>query len=257
MYHNICKGLYLKHLFFLFFVRRKSTQKPGTNRNVNKSYRQEESDDKLPDNVLYAPAREFDITAGKHSTADVDTARSSNKRLSVEGNYSTVDEDTPKSSNNGISMEDNYSIIDDDIPKSSNERLSVEGNYSTVDEGMPKSSNVRLSVDGNYSIVELDEHLDTNCSYPENSERGQAKGNQKPTIKPKPKSSCINSEENHSTDQTIKHITPPHCSDDVYAVVDKSNKNVPTTNGSKREATCQPDQTYAVVDKARKQIKRF
>jgi hypothetical protein len=39
-------------------------------------------------------------------------------------------------------------------------------------------------MDGNYSTVELDEHLDTNCSYPKNSELEQAKGKQKPTIKP-------------------------------------------------------------------------
>jgi hypothetical protein len=46
----------------------------------------------------------------------------------------------------------------------------------------------------------LDEHLDTNCSYPENSELEQTKGKQKPTIKPKPKSSCINNEENRSSE---------------------------------------------------------
>jgi hypothetical protein len=50
-------------------------------------HQQDESDDKLPDNVLYVPAGEFDITGGKYSIADVDTARSSNKRLSMEGNY--------------------------------------------------------------------------------------------------------------------------------------------------------------------------
>jgi hypothetical protein len=44
------------------------------------------------------PAGEFYITGGKCSTADVNTARFSNKRLSMEGNYSTVDEDMPKSS---------------------------------------------------------------------------------------------------------------------------------------------------------------
>ena len=177
------------------------------------------------------PAGEFDITGGKCSTADVDTARSSNKRLSMEGNYSTVDEDTR------ISL---------------NERLSVEGNYSTVDEDMPKTSKNRISMDGDYSTVELDEHLDTNCSYPENSELGQTKGKQKPTIKPKPKSSCKTSEANRSLDQNIKHVTPPNGSDNVYAIVDKSSKNVPTTNVGKGEGTCQSDQTYAVVDKARK-----
>ena len=60
-------------------------------------------------------------------------------------------------------------------------------------------------MDGDYSTVEFDEHLDTNCSYPENSELGQTKGKHKPTIKPKPKSSCINSEANRSLDQNIKH----------------------------------------------------
>jgi hypothetical protein len=44
-------------------------------------------DDKLLDNVLYVPAGEFDITGGKCSTADVNTARASNKGLSMEGNY--------------------------------------------------------------------------------------------------------------------------------------------------------------------------
>jgi hypothetical protein len=44
-------------------------------------------------------AEEFDITGGNYSTADVDTARSSNKIFSMDGNYSTVDVDTPKSSN--------------------------------------------------------------------------------------------------------------------------------------------------------------
>ena len=176
-------------------------------------------------------AGEFDITGGRCSTADVDTAISSNKRVSMEDNYSTVDEDTRK------------------YP---NERLSVEGNYSTVDADMPKSPTNRLSMDENYSSVELDKHWDTNSSYTENSELGQAKRRQKPIIKPKPKSSCINSEENHSSDQNIKHITPPYGSDNLYAVVDKSSKNVPTANGSKGEGICQPDQTYAVVDKARK-----
>ena len=156
------------------------------------------------------PAGEFDITGGKCSTADVDTARSSNKRLSMKGNYSTVDED------------------------------------------MPKSSNKILSMDGDCSTVGLDEHLDTNCSYPENSELGQTKGKQKPTIKPKPKSSCKTSETNRSLDQSIKHVTPPNGSDNVYAMVDKSSKNVPTANVGKGEGTCQSDQTYAVVDKARK-----
>ena len=107
-------------------------------------------------------------------------------------------------------------------------------------------------MEGNHSTVELADHLDANSSYPENSERGQTKDKVKPTIKPKPKSSCIKSEDNRSTDQSIKHITPPNDSDNVYAVVDKSSKNVPTTNGGKGEGTCQPDQTYAVVDKARK-----
>jgi hypothetical protein len=50
---------------------------------------------------------------------------------------------------------------------------------------------------------------------------GKTKGKQKPTIKPKPKSSCINNEENRSSYENIKHITPP--------------------NGSKGEGTCQPD----------------
>jgi hypothetical protein len=54
--------------------------------------------------LVYVPAGEFDITGGKCSTADVDTARSSNKRLSMEGNYSTVDEDMPKSSIKRLSM---------------------------------------------------------------------------------------------------------------------------------------------------------
>jgi hypothetical protein len=35
-------------------------------------------------------------------------------------------------------------------------------------------------------------------------------------------------------------------------MVDKSSKNVPTTNVGKEEGTFLPDQTYAVVDKARK-----
>jgi hypothetical protein len=84
----------------------------------------------------------------------------------------------------------------------------VEGNYSTVDEDMPKPSKNRISMDGDYSTVELDDHLDTNCSSPENSELGQTKGKQKPTIKPKPKSSCKNSEANRSLDQnTDKNVT--------------------------------------------------
>ena len=198
------------------------------------------------------PAGEFYITGGKCSTADVDTARSSDKRLSMEGNYSTVDDDMPKSSNNRLSMEGDYSTVDEDTRISLNETLSVEGNYSTVDEDMPKTSNNRISMDRDYSTVELDEHLDTNCSYPENSELGQTKGKQKPTIKPKPKSSCKNSEANHSLDQNIKHVTPLNGSDNIYAIVDKSIKNVPTANVGKWEGTCPSDQTYAVVDKARK-----
>jgi hypothetical protein len=94
--------------------------------------------------------------------------------------------------------------------------------------------------------------LDTNCSYPENSELGQTKGKQKPTIKPKPKSSCKNSEANSSLDQNIKHGTPPNGSDNVYAIVVKSSTTVHTTNVGNGEGTCHFDQTYAVVDKARK-----
>ena len=94
--------------------------------------------------------------------------------------------------------------------------------------------------------------MDTNSSYREHSERRQTKEKVKPTIKPKPKSSCINSEENRSSDQSIRHIIPPNGSDNVHAIVDKSSKNVPTTNGGKGEVICQPDQTYDVVDKARK-----
>jgi hypothetical protein len=176
------------------------------------------------------PAEKNDITGGNYSTADVNIARSTNKRLSMEGNCSTVDEDTPRSCST---------------------RLNMEGNYSTVDEDIPKSFTNRLSMDGKYSTVELDEHLERNCSYPEHSEPGQTKGKQKPTIKPKPKSCCINSEEHRCPDQSITHITPPNGSDNVYAVVDKSNKNVPTPNVGKWEVTCQPDQTYAVVNKAR------
>ena len=118
-------------------------------------------------------------------------------------------------------------------------------------------------MDGNYSTVALDEHLERNCIHPENSELGQTKGKQKPTIKPKPKSSCIKSDDVRSPDQNVKHITPPNGSDNVYAVVDKRSKDVHATNGGKEEGACQPDQTYAVVDKARnvnlvrmKQIKR-
>ena len=212
----------------------------------------------MQDNVLYVPATEFDITGGRlsmegnYSTVDDDAGKYSNERLSVEGNYSTVDVDTPRFSNSRLNMEGNYSTVDDDARKYSNTRLSMEGNYSTVDEDTANSSKKRLSMDGNYSTVELDEHLDTNCSYPENSELGQTKGKQKPTIKPKPKSSCINSEEHRSCDQNINRITPTNGSDNVYANVDKSSNNVPTINISKGEGTCQPDQTYAVVDKARK-----
>ena len=195
---------------------------------------------------------EFYITGGKCSTADVDTAGSSNKRLSMKGNYSTVDDDMPKSSNKRLSLEGDYSTVDEDTRISLNERLSVEGNCSTVDEDMPKTSKNRISMHGYYSIVELDEHLDTNCSYPENSELGQTKGKQKPTINPKPKLSCINSEANRSLDQNIKHVSPPNGSDNVYVIVDKSSKNVPTSNIGKGEGTCHSDQTYVVVEKARK-----
>jgi hypothetical protein len=87
--------------------------------------------------------------------------------------------------------------------------------------------------------------LERNCSYPENSELGQAKGKQKPTIKPKPKSSCKNSEDNN--DQNVQHITPPNGSDNVYAIVDKSSTNLLTTDGDKWDGTCQYNQTYAVV----------
>jgi hypothetical protein len=218
-------------------------------------------------------AEEFDITDGNYSTADVDTARSSNKifsmdgnystvdvdtprsantRLSMEGNYSTVDEDTPQYPIKRLSMEGNYSTVDEDTPKYPNERLSVEGDYSTVDEDTPTISNNIISMDGDYNTVELDEHLERNCRYPESSELGQTKGKQKPTIKPKPKSSCMNSEDNRSSDKNIRHITHPNGSDNVYAIVDKSCKNYPTGNGGKGEVIYQPDQTYAVVDKARK-----
>jgi hypothetical protein len=146
----------------------------------------------------------------------------------------------------------NYSTADVNATRSSNKILSMKGTYSTVNDDTPRSSTNRLSMDGNYSTVELDEHLERKCSDHENSEPGQTKGKQKPTIKPKHKWSCINSEENRSPDQNIKHITPPNDSDNVYAIVDKSRKNVPATSGSKGEGTCQPDQIYAVVDKARK-----
>ena len=63
---------------------------------------------------------------------------------------------------------------------------------------------------------------------------------------------CKNSEANRCFDQNIKHVTPPNGSDNVYAIVDKSIKNVPTANVGKGEGTCPSDQTYAVVDKARK-----
>ena len=160
--------------------------------------------------------------------------------------YSTVDVDVTKSSSK------RYSTVGEDIPRSSTNRLSMDGNNSTVDKDTPKSSKNIFCMDGNYSTVEHDEHLDRNCSYSANSELGQSKGKQKPTNKPKPKSFCIKSEEDRSSDQNIKHITPPNGSDNVYAIVDKSNKNVPTTDVGKEEVKCQPDQTYAVVDKARK-----
>jgi hypothetical protein len=160
--------------------------------------------------------------------------------------YSTVDVDVTKSSSK------RYSTVGEDIPRSSTNRLSMDGNNSTIDKDTPKSSKNIFCMDGNYSTVEHDEHLDRNCSYSANSELGQSKGKQKPTNKPKPKSFCINSEEDRSSDQNIKHITPPNGSDNVYAIVDKSNKNVPTTDVGKEEVKCQPDQTYAVVDKARK-----
>jgi hypothetical protein len=96
---------------------------------MDNSHQKEESDDKLPDNILYVPAGVFYIAGGKCSTADVDTARSSNERLSMEGNYSTVDDDMPKSSNKRISMEGDYSTVDEDTRISIDERVSVEGNY--------------------------------------------------------------------------------------------------------------------------------
>lgn len=191
----------------------------------------------MQDNVLYVPATEFDITGG---------------RLSKEGSYSTVDDETQKIFQKRLSVEGNYSTVDVDTQISSNNRVSMEGNYSTVDVDTPKSSNKRLSMDGNYSTVELAEHLNTNMTYPANLKLGQTKGKQKPAIKPKSKSSWINSEENHSPDQNITHITPPNGSNNVYAIVDKSVKIVPTSDGGKREGTCQHDQTYAVVDKVRK-----
>ena len=136
------------------------------------------------------------------------------------GNYSIVDMDTPKIANNRLSMDGNYSTVDDDMSKSSNNRLSMEAYYSTVDNDISNSSNNRISMDGNYSTIELDEHLERNCSHPANSDLGKTKGKQKPTIKAKPKSSCINNEENRSSDENIKHITPPNGSDNVYAIVD-------------------------------------
>jgi len=102
---------------FLFFIRRKKTQKAGIIGNVKKSYQQEESDHALPDNVLYVPAGEFDITCGKYNTADVNTARSTNNRLSMKCNYSTVDDDTRKSSSKRYSMDGNYSTVDENTPK--------------------------------------------------------------------------------------------------------------------------------------------
>jgi hypothetical protein len=89
--------------------------------------------------------------------------------------------------------------------------------------------------------------LDTNCSYTENSELGQTKGKQKPTIKQKPKSYCKNSEANRSLDKNITHVTPPNSSDNVYAIVDKSSKNVPTSNVGKGEGTCQPDRNSTML----------
>jgi hypothetical protein len=72
---------------------------------------EDESDDKLPDNVLYVSAGEFDITGCRCSTADMDTARSSNNELSMEGNYSTVDEDMPNSSHKRLNMEGDYNTV--------------------------------------------------------------------------------------------------------------------------------------------------
>jgi hypothetical protein len=66
----------------------------------------------LPNHVLYVPAGEFDITGVNYSTADVDTAKSSQNRLGIDGDYSTVDVDTPRSSNKRLNMESNYSTVD-------------------------------------------------------------------------------------------------------------------------------------------------
>ena len=71
----------------------------------------------MPDNVLYVPAEEIDITDGKYNTADVNTAKSTNNRLSMECNYSTVDDDTRKSSNKRYSMDGNYRTVDENTPK--------------------------------------------------------------------------------------------------------------------------------------------
>ncbi len=111
-------------------------------------------------------------------------------------------------------MQDNVLCV------SAEEFDSTGGNYSIVDMDTPKIANNRISMDGNYSTIELDEHLERNCSQPANSDLGKTKEKQKPTIKPKPKSSCINNEENRSSDENIKHITPPNGSDNVYANVD-------------------------------------
>jgi hypothetical protein len=73
----------------------------------------------LQDNVLYVPAGEFHINGGNNSTAGVDTGKSSNKRLSMEGNYSTVHEDTPRFSTERLSENGNYSTVDVDTPRSS------------------------------------------------------------------------------------------------------------------------------------------
>ena len=69
-------SIFLILFFYVFSIRRKSTQKAGTNGNVKKTDQQEEIDDKLPDNVLYVPAGEFDSTGGNYSTTDVDKANS-------------------------------------------------------------------------------------------------------------------------------------------------------------------------------------
>jgi hypothetical protein len=42
----------------------------------------------------------------------VDTAKSSQNRLGIDGDYSTVDVDTPRSSNKRLNMESNYSTVD-------------------------------------------------------------------------------------------------------------------------------------------------